>query len=113
MADRPELEPYIGRTVTIEADITSRSDGGQYGFLLADIVLSTGERVDHCWLQIYNLDLAEISGERIRCMAKIDRYWKAGRREGKYVEFAELGTGISGICDVCVREGDDWIPLCT
>lgn len=111
MAQRPELEPYIGTTISIEASIISRKDGGEYGFLLSDITLHDGAYVDHCWLQIYDMDLAAVSGHRIRCRARISTYWKASRINGRYVEDAEEGTGISDIDDVAVSFEGEWLPL--
>lgn len=111
MAKRPELEPYIGKTVTIEASIISRADGGQYGFLLTNISVPNGAYVDHCWLGVYHNDLATVSGHRIRCDASIHTYWKASRIDGRYVECAEEGTGIADINEVSVFVSGDWLSL--
>jgi len=114
MAERPELEPYIGQTIDIEARVTSRTDtmGPAYGFLLTHVTTPSGKDLtDHAWVQVQWLDLAAVSGSAIRARAYIHQYWKAGRIDGQYKECAEIGTGIGDLEDVTVLVGEDWMPL--
>lgn len=111
MAKRPELAKYIGQSIPITATVTSRADGGKYGFLLVDITIPGGGYIDHAWLKLYWMDLAEVSGSEIRGNATVDEYWRAGRLDGKYCEYAELGTGFSDLDDVEVLVGETWMPI--
>jgi hypothetical protein len=111
MAQRPELAPYIGKWIQITAEVRSRADGGEYGFLLTSIQIESGATIDHCWLKVYDNDLAAVSGSTIRGQALIDKYWKATRIDGRYVEAGESGTGISGLAEVEVEVDGVWMPL--
>jgi hypothetical protein len=112
--ERPELEPYIGQTIDIEAHVTSRADsvGRAYGFLLGRVTTPSGDDLtDHAWLQIIWPDLAAVSGSTIRGRALIQKYFKAGRIDGHYEECAEIGTGIGDLDDVAVLVDGEWVPL--
>jgi hypothetical protein len=113
MAYRTELEKYIGQTIPIEADVESRQDSGnpRYGFLLTDISIPEGVTIDHAWLGIYDLDLAQCSGERIRGTATVHEYWQAKRLDGKYEEFGARGIGFADLTEIEVLIDGGWVPL--
>lgn len=111
MAYRLELRKYIGHKIGFTARMISRSHGGQYGFLLTDVEIPEGGKIDHIWLRLYWDELAVVSGHVIRGLAHVDTYQKACRIEGRYIADGETGIGFSDLDAVEVLMGDEWTPL--
>jgi len=116
MAERRELQQYLGQTIPVRCTVTSpkalnNDQQRAYGFLLTYVSLPSGEVIDHAWYDVTWADLATVSGERIRAQAHVDDYYKASRVGGRYVEDEEYGIGIDDLNDVEVWADSDWQPL--
>lgn len=82
--------------------------GGEYGFLLDDIALAGGCKLDYSWLRLYDLDLAEASGERVKCEVFVSTYYSEGaERHGR--DGSEIG--FCDIRKVFVLDGEKEVPL--
>ena len=108
---RHEIKNYIGQWIPIRADVTSRSDGGQYGFLLQGIQIldpAEGIYLDHVWVKIYDLDLAAVSGETITAEAYVSEYYSEHSVRHGGVGY---GIGFSSLRNVSVVLEDGTMPL--